>query len=196
VLFTRLIVLLLVGLVASGCDRQKADAPQAPAADAANAAAADTAAADAASGKGVDRSHKGEAAPATLFKTPDGADTSIARLGGKPLLVNLWASWCAPCVKELPTLEALEAARKGKLAVIAVSQDMGPQSSVDAFLASKKLGRFAAYHDPDMALTSALGVQVMPTSILYDAAGKEVWRYTGDMDWMGAEAAALLADVG
>ena len=132
-LFTRLIVLLLVGLVASGCDRQKADAPQAPAADGANAVAAD----DAASGKGVDRSHKGEAAPATLFKTPDGADTSIARLGGKPLLVNLWASWCAPCVKELPTLEALEAARKGKLAVIAVSQDMGPQSSVDAFLASK-----------------------------------------------------------
>ncbi|MCY0725560.1 hypothetical protein OVW19_27875, partial [Klebsiella pneumoniae] len=63
-LSTRLIFLLLVGLVASGCDRQKAGAPQAPAADAT---------ADAQSGKGVDRSHKGEAAPATLFKTPDGA---------------------------------------------------------------------------------------------------------------------------
>jgi len=185
---TRLIVLLLIGLVATGCDRQKADAPQAPAADAANAAA------DAAAGKGIDRSHKGAAAPETLFKTPDGADTSIASLGGKPLLVNLWATWCAPCVKELPTLDALEAERQGKLAVIAVSQDMGAQDSVDTFLASKKIGRFAAYHDPDMALSSALGVQVLPTSILYDAAGKEVWRYTGDLDWMSAEAAALLAE--
>jgi thiol-disulfide isomerase/thioredoxin len=182
---TRLIVLLLIGLVASGCDRQKAEAPQAPAADAA---------ADAASGKGVDRSHKDSAAPDTLFKTPDGADTNIAKLGGKPLLVNLWATWCAPCVKELPTLDALETAQRGQLAVIAVSQDMAPQGSVDAFLASKKVGRFAAYHDPDMALSSALGVQVLPTSILYDAAGKEVWRYTGDLDWMGGEARKLLAE--
>jgi thiol-disulfide isomerase/thioredoxin len=182
---TRLIVLLLIGLVASGCDRQKAEAPQAPAADAG---------ADAASGKGVDRSHKGSAAPDTLLETPDGADTSIAKLGGKPLLVNLWATWCAPCVKELPTLDALEAAQQGKLAVIAVSQDMGPQGSVNAFLDTKKIGRFAAYHDPDMALSSALGVQVLPTSILYDATGKEVWRYTGDLDWMGGEARKLLAE--
>ena len=80
--------------------------------------------------------------------------------------------------------------------MIAVSQDMGEQGTVDAFLASKKLGRFAAFHDPDMALSSALGVQVMPTTILYDAAGKEVWRYVGDMDWTGAEAQALLAELG
>ena len=179
----RLIVLLLIGLVAAGCDRQKADAPQAP-------AAAD----EAKDGKGVDRTHKGAAAPATSFKAPDRTDTSITKLGGTPLLVNLWASWCAPCVKELPTLQSLEAAQKGKLAVIAVSQDMGPQGSVDAFLESKKVGRFAAYHDPDMALSSALGVQVLPTSILYDAAGKEVWRYTGDMDWMSGEAGTLLAE--
>ena len=179
---TRLIVLLLIGLVASGCDRQKAEAPQAPAAETGDEDA----------GKGVDRSHKGAAAPDTLFKTPDGADTSVAKLGGKPLLVNLWATWCAPCVKELPTLDALQGAQKSKLALIAVSQDMGPQSSVDAFLASKKIGRFAAYHDPDMALSSALGVQVLPTSILYDAAGKEVWRYTGDLDWTGAAAGKLL----
>ena len=177
----RLIVLLLIGLVAASCDRQKTEAPQAPAAEAK-------------SGKGVDRSQKGKAAPGVMFKTPAGAEASIATFAGKPLLVNQWASWCAPCVKELPTLDALEAARKGQLAVIAVSQDMGPQGSVDAFLASKKVGRFAAYHDPDMALTSALGVQIMPTTILYDAAGKEIWRYTGDMDWMSAEAQALLGE--
>mgnify|MGYP003295865991 CR=1 FL=1 len=184
----RLIVLLLIGLIAAGCDRQKADAPQAQAANASEPAA---------TGKGVDRSHKGEAAPATKFKNPDDGDASIAKFRGVPVLVNLWASWCAPCVKELPTLAKLEAAHAidGQLGVIAVSQDSAPKGSVDAFLADKKIGKFAAYRDPDMALTSALGVQIMPTTILYDAAGKEVWRYTGDLDWTGPEATKLLNEV-
>ena len=179
----RLIALLLVAMMAVGCDRQKADAPQAPVAETE-------------SGKGVDRSHQGEAAPTTLFKNPDGGDISIARFKGVPVLVNLWASWCAPCVKELPTLQRLEGeqAEDGKLAVIAVSQDMAPQGSVDAFLSGKKISRFAAFHDKDMALSTALGVQIMPTTVLYDADGKEVWRFIGDQDWTSAEAAKLLAE--
>jgi len=179
----RLIALLLALLVVAACDRQKAEAPQAPVAEAD-------------SGKGVDRSHTGEVAPGAKFKNPDGGDISIASFKGVPVLVNLWASWCAPCVKELPTLEKLEEAQAadGKLGVIAVSQDMAPQSSVDAFLADKKIGRFAAFHDQEMALASALAVQVMPTTILYDAEGKEVWRYVGDLDWTSAEAAKLLSE--
>ena len=184
----RLIALLLVATLAVGCDRQKADAPQAPVADAAQPAD---------SGKGVDRSHKGESAPAAMFKNPDGGDFSIAKFKGVPVLVNLWASWCAPCVKELPTLQKLEEAQAldGQLGVIAVSQDMAPQGSVDAFLASKKISRFAAFHDKEMALSSALGVQILPTTVLYDGEGKEVWRFVGDMDWTSAEAKALLAEV-
>ena len=180
----RLIALLLVALVAlvvTGCDRQKPEAPQAPAVDAQ-------------SGKGLDRSQKGKAAPTTVFKDPAGKDISIAAFKGTPVLVNLWATWCAPCVKELPTIEALEGETKGKLAVIAVSQDMADKGSVDSFLAGKKLGRFAAYHDDEMALSSALGVQVLPTTILFDAAGQEVWRFTGDLDWTGAEARGLVGE--
>ena len=185
---SRLILLPLVLLLVTGCDRQKAEAPQAEPA---------TAGEKEATGKGVDRSHKGQAAPSAIFKNPDGGDFSLAKFKGGPVLVNLWASWCAPCVKELPTLQKLEEshALDGQLGVIAVSQDMAPKGSVDAFLASKQISRFAAYHDPDMALSSAIGVQVMPTTILYDAAGKEVWRYIGDLDWTGAEAAKLLAEV-
>ena len=183
----RLIILLLIGLsglLTGACDRQKAEAPQAPAVEAPT------------SGKGVDRSHKGEAAPAAMFKDPDGGETSLANFKGAPVLVNLWASWCAPCIAELPTLEKLEQAQAGgeRLAVIAVSQDTAPKGSVDAFLEGKSIGRFAAYHDSEMALSSALDVQVMPTTVLYDATGKEVWRFVGDLDWSGAEAAKLLAD--
>ena len=184
----RLIVLLLIGLLAVGCDRQKAETPQAQAANSASPAS---------TGKGVDRSHKGEAAPIAMFKNPDGGDVSIAKFKGVPVLVNLWASWCAPCVKELPTLDRLAQSHRidGALGVVAVSEDSGPINSVKAFLAAHKIGDLGAYHDPDMKLTDALGVQIMPTTVLYDAAGKEVWRYTGDLDWTGAEATKLLSEI-
>ena len=179
----RLILLFLALLATAACDRQKAETPQgeAPLAQLE---------------KGVDRSNKGKPAPDTIFHDPDGGDIRIADFDGVPVLVNLWASWCAPCIRELPTLEKLEQeqAADGKLGVIAVSQDRAPKASVDAFLADKKIGRFAAYHDPEMALAGALGVQVMPTTLLYDADGRELWRYIGDLDWTGAEASKLLAE--
>ena len=182
----RLIVPLLLTLavpLAAGCDRQKASEPQAPAGETESA-------------KGIDRSHKGEVAPTVKFKDPDGEEFSLASFKGAPVLVNLWASWCAPCIKELPTLQRLEEAqtKEGKLGVIAVSQDMAPQGSVEAFLGERDIGRFAAYHDEQMLLTDALGIQVMPTTILYDSQGKEVWRYVGDLDWTSEEAGKLLSE--
>ena len=177
--------LLLVSSVPliAGCDRQKEEAPQAP------AAAPDV--------KGPDRSHKGEPVPTVKFKDPDGGEFDIGKFKGTPVLINLWASWCAPCIKELPTLQQLEQAqaKEGKLGVIAVSQDMAPQGSVEAFLAERDIGRFAAYHDEQMRISEALGVQILPTTILYDAEGKEVWRYIGDLDWTGEEATKLLSEL-
>jgi thiol-disulfide isomerase/thioredoxin len=149
--------------------------------------------------KGADRSHKGQPAPAAIFNNPDGGEISLAKFKGVPVLVNLWASWCAPCVKELPTLDKLAAMHRvdGQLGVIAVSQDNGPQASVKAFLAKLNVKDLGAYQDPKMALSGALGPDtVLPTSILYDANGEEVWRYVGDLDWTSPEAAKLLAEAG
>ncbi|MEP7129926.1 MAG: TlpA disulfide reductase family protein [Sphingomicrobium sp.] len=144
--------------------------------------------------KGVDRSHKGTAAPAATFNDPDGNETSLAEFSGKPLLLNLWATWCAPCVKELPTLDRLAADDKG-VAVIAVSQDSGPHASVEAFLANHKIVNLAAYQDAKSGLSGALGPDaVLPTTILYDSNGREVWRYVGDLDWTGPEAARKIAE--
>lgn len=147
-------------------------------------------------GKGVDRAHKGQPAPATSFNDPDGNATSLKAFAGKPTLVNLWASWCAPCVKELPTLDRLAQAQRGKLNVVAISQDMAPHASVEAFLNEHKIATLDSYQDPKMALSGALNAEVLPTSVLYDANGEEVWRYVGDQDWMSAEAAKLLAEGG
>ena len=145
--------------------------------------------------KGVHRDHKGKAAPDATFTDPDGKSVRISDFKGKPVLVNLWASWCAPCVKELPTLDRLE--RGGVVQVLAVSQDSGSHTSVVAFLQSHHIGLLKPYQDAKMGLSGALGPDtVLPTSILIDASGKEVWRYVGDLDWTSPEAAKLLAEAG
>jgi thiol-disulfide isomerase/thioredoxin len=142
----------------------------------------------------VDRSRAGTAAPETAFEDPDGEATSLAAFAGKPVLLNLWATWCAPCVKELPTLDALQAREGARLKVLTVSQDLEGRAKVEAFLAKGKYRRLEAWLDPQMALMGELGVTSLPTTILYDAGGREVWRVAGDKDWTGAEAAALLAE--
>ncbi len=172
-------LLLLVVLAAAACDRQNPQAQQGEQVQ---------------TGK-VDRSQQGKPAPDTVFRNPDGGDIRLADFRGVPVLVNLWATWCAPCVKELPTLDQLAQSHDvdGQLGVIAVSQDRAPQGSVKAFLAQHRIKSLGAYHDPDMALSAALGTQILPTSILFDADGREVWRYVGDLDWTSKEAEKLLA---
>jgi thiol-disulfide isomerase/thioredoxin len=145
--------------------------------------------------KGVDYSHKGKSAPDVTFNDPDGEQASLAEFKGRPVLVNLWATWCAPCVKELPTLDTLSQST-GTVEVVAISQDSGPHASVVAFLDSHQIADLTAYQDPKMALSGALGAEVLPTSILFDAQGRERWRYVGDLDWTSPAAAKLLSEAG
>jgi thiol-disulfide isomerase/thioredoxin len=183
--------LLAVALIALAACRQDAAQQPAPENEAAPAA-------EVGPQKGVDRSHKGQPAADVSLTAPDGDEINLRDLRG-PVLVNLWATWCAPCKKELPTLNALSRAHDadGALGVVAVSQDTGPQASVEAALADLKVEDLGAYHDPKMALSAALGPDtVLPTTIMFDAHGKEVWRYLGDLDWTSPEAAKLLAEGG
>ena len=180
----RALPIILAFSLLAGCHKQQ---PRQPANEAAPSV-------EAGPPKGGDRTHKGSAAPDAAFDDSDGEQTSLAELSGKPTLVNLWATWCAPCVKELPTLSELAKTRNGTLQVVAVSQDSGPHPSVVAFIDSHAAA-LAPYQDSKMALSGALGPDtVLPTSILYDAKGREVWRYVGDLDWTGPEAAKLLSE--
>lgn len=145
--------------------------------------------------KGVHREAKGKPAPDATFNDPAGKPVRLADFKGKPLLINLWASWCAPCVKELPTLDQLS--RSGRIDVLAISEDSGPHASVVAFLKAHGITALKSYHDPNMALSGAVGPDtVLPTSILLDSDGKEVWRYVGDLDWTSPDAAKLLGEGG
>lgn len=168
----------------AACDRQKEAGSQAAGNAQAEAPAVPKA--------GVDRSQAGKPAPQLSFKGPEGEETSLAEFAGKPLLVNLWATWCAPCIKELPTLASLADSRKD-LTVLALSQDMQPQPTVAAFLDERKIA-LEPFQDPEMAMSSALGANILPTTVLYGSDGKEIWRYTGDLEWTGGKAAELLKE--
>ena len=141
----------------------------------------------------LDSSHKGEAAPAIPFTDSSGKQRTLADFAGKPVLLNLWATWCAPCVKEMPTLDALAVARGDALQVLTVSQDLKGAELVTPFFEKAQFKKLQPYLDTDIAWSMQLGAN-LPATILYDSTGKEVWRVIGDMDWMGAEAAALIAE--
>jgi thiol-disulfide isomerase/thioredoxin len=192
-----LIVGLLALALAGGCDRQDGGNRQASAGPGAvppavspdeAPAAAPVAAAKAGT---VDRSHQGEAASAATFQRPDGEPTTLAAFAGTPVLVNLWATWCAPCVKELPTLDAL-AVDGARPAVLAIAQDTNADT-VAPFLAARGLHRLRPYRDPKMALSLAYQAN-LPVTILFDARGREVWRVPGARDWTSAESRKLLAE--
>lgn len=182
------LALLMAGSIA-GCDREKQADGQAAGAQA-------NLSRDKALGAfehQLDRSHRGEPVPAAVFRGPDDAPVTLAQFRGKPLLVNLWATWCAPCVAEMPTLDALAASRND-LAVIAVAQDLQGAEVVDPWFQKAGLKTLQPYLDPENGLLDAYNA-ALPTTVLYDAAGKEVWRVVGALDWQGDEAAALLAEV-
>jgi thiol-disulfide isomerase/thioredoxin len=200
----RLVIALLpglaIGLALAGCDRQKAAEPQAQAA--ANTAVADGAAANGAAGSQayptgeLDRSHAGTPAPDIAFEDPQGRPTSFAAFRGRPLLVNLWATWCGPCIVEMPSLDALAEREGDRLQVLALSQDMEGRDRVTEFFGARRFNRLEPYLDPRLDVMARLRIEVLPTTILYDAQGREVWRMTGMAEWDGERAARLLTEAG
>jgi thiol-disulfide isomerase/thioredoxin len=142
----------------------------------------------------LDRSRAGSAAPATVFEDPGGEPASLADFRGRPLLVNLWATWCAPCVAEMPTLDALAAREKDRLQVVTISQDLDGRRKVEAFFARQGYRHLETWLDPKMALMTELKVDTLPTTIFYDSSGRELWRVTGMEDWDSGRTALLLAE--
>lgn len=132
-------------------------------------------------------------APAEAF-LHGGEEITLQAFRGRTVLVNFWATWCAPCLRELPSLDALAGDLGGeKFAVVAVAADpKGPEAAAD-FLDKLNVRNLELYADPKLALVIATGGSAaLPLSILYDAQGREIGRLAGEADWASREAKALI----
>ena len=134
------------------------------------------------------------ATPDIALEGPDGKPIKLSDLKGQVLVVNLWASWCAPCAKEMPTLARLQAAYAGKpVKVVAISLDKGAGDIDKARARIAQNAPLGFYHGPyDIAFALAPPVEALPTTVFYDRSGHERARLTAPADWTKPEARALV----
>ena len=114
---------------------------------------------------------------------------------GKPLIINLWATWCAPCIKEMPSLAKLATALKDQgVAVVAISEDRGGKFVVDPFLKEHQIEGIPIYLDKTMSVGKAFRKSTtLPMTILVDTKGDQIaWVY-GDREWDAADSKAEIA---
>ncbi len=160
-----------------GGDKGNAAAPQA------SAAGKPAAAPNATRLNLIDRSHVGTPAPTLSFERHGGEKTTLADFRGQKVLVNLWATWCAPCIAEMPRLDQLAASRRGKTVVLPISQDMEGWLAVNKFFTEGKFNAIEPFVDQPGSFAETLKAKGLPMSILYDEQGKEIWRVAGTPDW-------------
>ena len=122
--------------------------------------------------------------PPAHFTTLDGAPKTLADYAGKPIVLNLWATWCIPCVAELPELDRLAAA--GELTVLAISADRGGAAAVKPFAAAHHIEHLTLLLDPGNEAVNALGVAGFPTTLLIGADGTLRGTLEGPAAWGGA----------
>jgi thiol-disulfide isomerase/thioredoxin len=134
-------------------------------------------------------------APDISWRGPDGNNVSLKSYAGKAVLINFWATWCAPCITELPSLLRLqEKLGSTPIAVIALNIDRGAAGAdkARAMLRRLKLEGLAFNHDSQSQAYRALGIEVMPTTIVFDKEGREAGRLRGPAEWDAPEALKLL----
>jgi thiol-disulfide isomerase/thioredoxin len=122
-------------------------------------------------------------APGIAFATRAGEAKSLADFRGRVLLVNLWATWCGPCIEEMPSLDRLQARLGSRLAVLAISEDRRGSEAVEPFLKKIGLKNLAIYLDVRNTAARAFGIEGLPTSYLIDREGRIRVRVEGAADW-------------
>jgi thiol-disulfide isomerase/thioredoxin len=131
--------------------------------------------------------------PDAQWRSGEGAKVSLADFTGKVVMVNFWATWCAPCIRELPSINRLQAVLGGDdFTVVAINIDTGGEAVAALFSRRLKISNLDLYIDPRGTTSRAMGVNVMPTTVIYDRGGQEVGRLEGGAEWDSPEALALL----
>jgi len=128
------------------------------------------------------------------FNNAAGDAVSLSKWRGKYVLLNVWATWCSPCRKEMPDLDKLKIHFKDKnFDVVAISVDRGSAAKPKRFLEKIGVKNLALYNDPKNSLIGPLRVLGMPTTILIDPDGRELGRLVGPAHWASDDAKRLIS---
>ena len=139
------------------------------------------------------RAHAPSVLPALHFTAADGSARSLADYAGRVVVLNFWATWCVPCVAEMPALDALSRTAAGAgIAVLAVSLDRTGAAAVTPFYAAHGIRNLPVLLDPHSGAMTALGLDGIPTTLVIDRSGREVARIQGPVRWDSAEAIAVI----
>jgi thiol-disulfide isomerase/thioredoxin len=112
-----------------------------------------------------------------------GDTVSLTDFAGKFVLVNLWATWCEPCLREMPSLDRMQRHLGDKITVVAISEDRGGNKTVEPFIDKLGLKSFKTYLDPKSGAGRAFKVEGLPTSFLIDREGRVLGRVEGAAEW-------------
>jgi thiol-disulfide isomerase/thioredoxin len=123
----------------------------------------------------------------------DGEERRLSDLRGMVVVLNIWATWCPPCVREMPTLDSLAAQTQDQdVVVLALSQDRGGDRKVPKFYEGAGIENLEVALDPTLAAGKVFGIRGLPTTVILDKTGREVARHEGYREWDGLDVLALL----
>jgi thiol-disulfide isomerase/thioredoxin len=125
------------------------------------------------------------------FQDGDGKTVRISDFRGRPVLLNIWAKWCAPCIKELPLLNNLQK-NGGTLKVLAIAVDEPDPAKVRGFLINRGITALDPYLDPKNVFQKALAIHEIPMSLLIDKNGYAMVRVDAPVNWDSGGAVALM----
>jgi thiol-disulfide isomerase/thioredoxin len=112
-----------------------------------------------------------------------GNTVSLSEFAGRFVLINFWATWCEPCLREMPSLERMQSRLGDKITVVAISEDRGGSKTVEPFINKLGLKSFKTYLDPKSDAGRAFKVAGLPTSFLIDREGRVLGRIEGAAEW-------------
>ena len=130
----------------------------------------------------------------TGFTDFDGAPLSLSDWQGKWVLVNFWATWCAPCREEMPHLSALQTDMGGdSFEVVTIATGRNPPPAMEEFFEEIGVDNLPLHRDPKSGLAREMAVLGLPVTVILNPKGQEVARLTGDVDWASDNARAVLS---
>lgn len=133
-------------------------------------------------------------AGATAFDAASGGEMTLADYAGKHVVLNFWATWCAPCREEMPTLSALQAAMGGDdFEVVTIATGRNDPVGMQQFFAEIGVDNLPLHRDPQQRLAREMGVLGLPITVILDPEGMEIARLQGDADWASESAMAIVA---